>query len=423
MQASLYRTSSTESQSPLSVSVTNTTLVSLIPAQSVSTFVLNNTTAAPPASVPLAWYPFEGNAVDASGHGNNGTINGNVTFVSGKIGAQAAQFDGISSYVQIPRCISNDFTISFWLKTTSTVSTGQWWAGRGLVDGEVAHTTNDFGVSLVGANVALGVGNPDTTIKSTNAVNDGNWHHVAATRDAVSGRMLIYVDGTLQASGLGPIGTRATPPSLRIGSLQTGFTGGFFAGVIDDVQVFGRVFSATGIGQLMYHDPTITSAQTNFNILAGRTLTITNTATDPDEPAQTVTWSLPVAPTGAAINASSGVFNWRPAMAQSPSTNLLVVAVTENVSPSITVTQTQFVTVTQPGKPAMTAQSLTAGSFSLTISGDSGPDYVVQTTTNLSSVPSWVSVFTNATASTPFLFVDGTTKNFPQKFYRVILQP
>ncbi len=422
-QGSLYRTSPTENQHLLSVSLTNTTLVSLIPAQSVCTFVLNNATAAPPASVALAWYPFEGNAFDASGNGNNGTINGNVMFVSGQIGALAAQFDGISSYVQIPRCISNNFTISFWLTTTATAGTGQWWAGQGLVDGEVAIGADDFGVSLVGADVALGVGNPDTTITSSNAVNDGNWHHVAATRDAVSGQMDVYVDGTLQASGLGPIGTKAAMPFLRIGSIQTGAGGGFFGGVIDDVPIFGRVFNAAEIGQLMYHGPTISSTQTNFSILAGRTLTITNTATDPDAPAQTLTWSLPVAPTGAAINANSGVFNWRPAIAQSPSTNLLVVAVTENVSPGITVTQTQFVTVTQPEKPAVTDPSLAAGNFSVTISGDSGPDYVVQVTTNLSSTSNWVSIFTNVAASTPFQFLDGTTANFPQKFYRVILQP
>ena len=422
-QATLYRTSPTENQHQLSVSLTNTTLVSLIPAGSVSTFVLNNATVAPPSSVALAWYPFEGNAVDASGHGNNGTIRGNVAFASDKVGALAAQFDGISGYVQIPCCISNDFTISFWLKTTATASTGQWWAGQGLVDGEVASGANDFGVSLVGANVALGVGNPDTTITSTEAVNDGNWHQVAATRDAVSGQMLIYVDGVLQASGLGPLGPKAASPSLRIGSIQAGYAGGFFAGAMDDVQIFGRVFSAAEIGQLMNYAPTITSAQTNFSILAGRTLTITNTATDAAVPAVNLTWNLPMAPAGAAIEANSGVFNWRPAMAQSPSTNLLVVTVTDNGSPSITVTQTQFVTVTQPEEPAMTGPSLAAGNFSATISGDSGPDYVVQATTNLNSTPNWVSIFTNATASPPFEFLDRPTTNFACKFYRVILQP
>jgi hypothetical protein len=42
----------------------------------------------------LAWYPFEGNAQDASGNGYNGTLSNGVTFVAGKIGAFAAQFNG-----------------------------------------------------------------------------------------------------------------------------------------------------------------------------------------------------------------------------------------------------------------------------------------------------------------------------------------
>ena len=130
-----------------------------------------------------------------------------------------------------------------------------------------------------------------------------------------------------------------------------------------------------------------------------------------------------MAPTGAAINANSGVFNWRPAMAQSPSTNLLMVTVTANGSPSVTATQAQFVTVFQPVKPTMTNPSLAAGNFSVTISGNSGPDYVVQVTTNLSSTLNWVSIFTNASASPPFQFSDPITTNFPQQFYRVTLQP
>ena len=424
-QATLYRTSPTERQRQLSVPLTNTTLVSPIPAQSVCTFVLNNATVTPPSSLATAWYPFEGNAVDASGNGNNGTICGNVTFVSGKIGALAGQFDGTSSYVQIPRCVSDDFTISFWLKTTASAGTGGWWNGEGLVDGEVQGPANKFGVSLVGANIALGVANTsgNMTITSTSAVNDGDWHHVAATRDAVSGQMELYVDGALETSGLGAIGSLTSPPFLRIGGIQAGYAGGFFAGAIDDVQIFGRVFSAAEIGHLMYHGPTISTTPTNFSILAGRMLTITNTATDPDEPAQTVTWTLPVAPTGAAIDANSGVFNWRPAMVQSPTTNLLVVALTENVLPAITATQTQYITVSQPVTPAINGLSLAAGNFSATISGDSGPDYVLQATTNLASTSNWVPVFTNVTASTPFQFSDPTVTNSPQKFYRVILQP
>src|SRR6185369_4853087 len=64
------------------------------------------------------------------------------------------------------------------------------------------------------------------------------------------------------------------------------------------------------------------------------TLVVTNTATDPDQPANTLTFSLePGAPFGASINPTNGVFTWTPTEAQGPSTNLISVRVTDDGSP------------------------------------------------------------------------------------------
>ena len=46
----------------------------------------------------VAWYPGEGNAKDIMG-GNDGTIHGGVTFVSGKVG-QAFNFNSFDGFVQ-----------------------------------------------------------------------------------------------------------------------------------------------------------------------------------------------------------------------------------------------------------------------------------------------------------------------------------
>jgi hypothetical protein len=196
----------------------------------------------------VASYSFENNARDGSGNGFNGTLVNNPTFLAGHSGL-AVNLDGTNQSVQLPRSIQDSFTMAFWVKTTTTGGTGtQWWVGKGLVDGEVANVTNDFGVSLVGARVAFGVGNPDTTIQSTSNVNDGAWHHVAVTRDSATGAMVLYFDRVQQATANGPTGTRNAPANLRVGSLQTNLN--FFAGQIDEVQLYNVALTAAQVAAL-----------------------------------------------------------------------------------------------------------------------------------------------------------------------------
>lgn len=204
-------------------------------------------------STLVANFKFAGNAADSSGFGNNGRTNGNISYVAGKVNPQAAQFDGVASYVQIPVAAVNDFSIAYWIKTTATGGSGQWWAGKGIVDGEVSGAVADFGTSLVGNKVAFGVGNPDTTITSTTTINDGSWHHVVTTRNNTTGAMNLYVDGSLQAAGTGATGTRSAPPALRIGGIQAG--GGFFAGALDDVRIYNYALNSSQVAAMYSPQP------------------------------------------------------------------------------------------------------------------------------------------------------------------------
>jgi hypothetical protein len=425
-QAGRTRTSPSENQAVLSAApVANNQFSSLLVAQSVTTHVLTNAFPLAQSSAPVAWYPFEGNALDASNQGNDGTISGNVQFVPGKLGALAAQFDGVSSYVQIPLSISNHFTISFWVKTTATASTGQWWAGKGLVDGEVSGAVNDFGVALVGSKAALGIGNPDTTIVSTTSINDGQWHHVAATRDDVSGQMALYVDGVLQAQAIGPTGTRTAPPALRIGSIQAGYSGGFFPSVLDDVQLFNRVFGPGEIASLMNHAPTLAPIA-NATLTAGQVLSVTNYAADPDLPAESLNWTMHNAPAGATLvglNATNALFNWRPPIAQSPLTSTVSVVVSDTGTPAMSATQSFTITVLRPAQPQLSAPVFSSAGFTLSVAGDSGPDYFVEATTNLAPPAVWQPISTNLSANPPFSWTDPAAVNAAQRFYRVRLGP
>lgn len=195
----------------------------------------------------VAWYTFEGNAQDLSGNANHGTTNA-VTYPIAGNGAQTGLFNGTSSHVVIPRSIQDDFTVALWMKATGTGGTGtQWWSGDGMVDGEVNGSAADWGLSLLNGKVAFGIGATDITFASTSNVNDGQWHHIAATRKSISGVIQIFVDGALQTSGTGPAGARTAPPFLRIGSLQTGAAASFFNGGLDGVRLYNKVLTATEI--------------------------------------------------------------------------------------------------------------------------------------------------------------------------------
>jgi hypothetical protein len=149
-------------------------------------------------------------------------------------------------------------------------------------------------------------------------------------------------------------------------------------------------------------------------------LVITNTATDPEAPPQILTYSLAGSPPyGASINGSNGIFFWRPAMAQS-GTNLVAIRVSDNGTPNLSATQSFSVAVNRPSQPVLSSLVYTGGQFQLLISGDSGPDYRVQSSTNLAD---WVALFSTNSPLLPFRVTDPSGSNYSQRFYRAVLGP
>ncbi|MFO1501664.1 MAG: pre-peptidase C-terminal domain-containing protein, partial [Verrucomicrobiota bacterium] len=67
------------------------------------------------------------------------------------------------------------------------------------------------------------------------------------------------------------------------------------------------------------------------------TLALTNSATDTDLPANTLTYTLLAGPTNAVLS-SSGMVTWTPSEAQGPSTNLFLIVVSDNGSPALSAT-------------------------------------------------------------------------------------
>jgi hypothetical protein len=158
----------------------------------------------------------------------------------------------------------------------------------------------------------------------------------------------------------------------------------------------------------------------NQTILAGRTLVVTNSASDADIPQQTLTYSLSSAPAGASIIINTGVFTWRPAIAQSPSTQTVAMVVSDNGVPTMSATQSFDVTVTQPVRPSLNFASITNDQFMFMINGDTGPDYTIQFSTNLVS---WAIIATASSPTLPYFWVDSNSATSGLRFYRALLGP
>jgi L-rhamnose mutarotase len=92
-----------------------------------------------------------------------------------------------------------------------------------------------------------------------------------------------------------------------------------------------------------------------------------------------------------------------------------------NVAGSVTSTSALLtVSAGTPARPQLSGFVYNNGTFSLTVSGDPGLDYIVQASTNLTD---WTSIFTNHSPIPPFVWTDLVASNFSQRFYRIQLGP
>ncbi len=84
-------------------------------------------------------------------------------------------------------------------------------------------------------------------------------------------------------------------------------------------------------------------------------LTFTAGATDPDLPANALSYALVGAPAGAGIDASSGAFSWTPTEAQGPGSFTFTVTVTDDGSPALSDEEEITVTVNEVNKAPIVA--------------------------------------------------------------------
>ncbi|MDB6123990.1 MAG: Endo,4-beta-xylanase precursor, partial [Pedosphaera sp.] len=159
-------------------------------------------------------------------------------------------------------------------------------------------------------------------------------------------------------------------------------------------------------------------AISNATVNVGGTLSCTAKGIDPDQPLQSLAYSIdPGAPSGSSIN-SSGVFTWSPTVAQSPSTNTITVRATDNGSPALAATRTFTVVVVAPPHISQLTTS-PGGNLLLVFDSYPGKTYRIQYKTNLTD-STWTTLGSDVTASSSSTSAPDSMDGNLQRFYRII---
>lgn len=223
----------------------------------------------PPASSLVAYLPFDGNANDSSGNGNNGSAIGAPTYATGKI-SQAINLsgdaDGVGDYVSIPQTTNLDgfsaLTIALWFKQNGMDGSGY----NPLVDSNVNVGSPAYSIKIEGSgspnvNIHLTMKDASGTSISkgsySQSIAGGAWHFLVLTYDGED--VALSVDGTsrITASELsGPLADESS--AIQIGARSP--SSWYFRGDLDDVRIYNRVLSTSEI-QTLYSGGSVTQAQ------------------------------------------------------------------------------------------------------------------------------------------------------------------
>ncbi|MFH1882170.1 MAG: LamG domain-containing protein, partial [Planctomycetota bacterium] len=193
----------------------------------------------------VAWYRFEGNALDSSGNELHGTEMGNPTYEAGVFG-QAISLDGDGDYVDCglaPEFDITDFiTFTYWIKVVAFDKSWNTVLSRGDDSWRSSRAgTNNFMEAAVS-------GTTGGYTYGVTPVDDEQWHHVGWVYDGTMN--YLYVDGEVDATeaSTGQITVSSFP--LYIGD-NSSATGRFWTGLIDDVLIFNRALTQEEVQRIM----------------------------------------------------------------------------------------------------------------------------------------------------------------------------
>jgi hypothetical protein len=225
----------------------------------------------------VLYYPFNGNANDASGNGNNGVVHGPVLCTDRFGNANSAyHFDGVNDYIKLenPKGLSSlNFTYSFWVKINQ------------LPENYGCNFIMELGSPYsMGPAIAINNNYPSVNQTSGWSVNSSNieaprinfqtgllpetnvWNNIVLVRNDSS--VCFYENGIL----LNEVQTNNALPlyndlfELFIGTRSQLLSDFYFNGSMDDIRIYNKALDSVEISNLFYSNSCIETLYDTIHI-------------------------------------------------------------------------------------------------------------------------------------------------------------
>jgi hypothetical protein len=218
-----------------------------------------------PSNGLTAFFRFDGDAKDALGKSNGGTLSG-ATATTDRFGTAsgALAFNGTSSFVSVPSTnelnlggTTSDFTVAFWAKMSGSQTEKAGVISKATYD---ATYLIDQGYEFYIYSGTIGaLLSTQTSLKSYSGAasvwNDGDWHLVTLTYSRSGHSSQVYIDGSV----LGFLTLDDAATKLDFGNTLPLIFGKdasgtrYFKGSIDEVRIYNRALTDTEVDR-MFHD-------------------------------------------------------------------------------------------------------------------------------------------------------------------------
>jgi hypothetical protein len=193
-----------------------------------------------PSNGLVGYWPFNGNANDESGNGNNGTVNG-ATLTADRFGNanNAYSFDGVDDFINLGGYVLNspqEYTIDMWIKLNNSDFSylfSQATNGEIQIQLDGSGNIKSWNKLTNGGSVSIG----------TTVPNFSEWHHITSVFNNNTKILQFVIDGQYFSTII--------PNNVNIQSFvgpallgrQSNLSENFYSGYLDDIGIWNRALT------------------------------------------------------------------------------------------------------------------------------------------------------------------------------------